>query len=221
MTVALAFRTALGETYRNSLRLLALNSLLSATVAAVVFLVSAFPLVLFIAPLVAGPIVAALVHCVVTLVREESFTLRDDAVAGLRMHWRRGFALGGLFGAGLLLGVVGVAFYVSPGHRVWPLAAVAIYMLTLFALVLLMAWPLAIASPERPLVEALRDAMLILFRAPSRTLSFGAGLFLINLLGAVTVLPLLMLTISYSFLAAAHVVLPLPAQEEVTTQWQA
>ena len=84
-----------------------------------------------------------------------------------------------------------------------------------------MAWPLAIARPDTPLVDSLRDAFLILFRAPSRTLTFGAAIFLVNLLGAVTVLPLLTLTISYSFLAAAHVVLPLPAQEEVTTQWQA
>ena len=219
MTVPLALRTALGETYRSSWRLLVLNTVLSAVVAAVVVLVSAFPLVLFVAPLVAGPLVAALVHCTVLLARDEPFTL-SDALDGLRAHWRRGLALGGIFGAGVLLGVIGVAFYVSPGHRVWPLAAVAIYLLALFCLVVLMAWPLAIASPERPLADAIRDAVLILFRAPSRTLSFGAALFLVNLVGAVTVLPLLMLTISYSFLAAAHIVLPLPAQEEVTTQWQ-
>ena len=220
MTVGLALRTAVGETYRSSLRLLALNTILSVTVAVVVVLVSAFPLVVFLAPLIAGPVVAALVHCTVKLVRDESFLL-EDALAGLRAHWRRGFALGGLFGAGLLLGVVGVEFYVSPGHRIWPLAALSIYLAALFCLVVLLAWPLAIAAPEQSVLDALRSAFLILFRAPSRTLSFGAAVFLVNLLGAITVLPLLMLTISYSFLAAAHVVLPVPTQGEVTTQWQA
>jgi len=219
LTVGIALRSALGETYRSSLRLLVLNSALSATLAAAAVLVSAFPLVLFVAPLVAGPVVAALVHCTVKLVREETFGF-DDAFEGLRRHWRRGLALGGLFGAGLLLGVLSVAFYLSSAHRIWPLAALAIYLLALFSLVVLLAWPLAIDSPERPLLDALRDAALLLFRSPTRLLTFGAALLAVNLLGAVAVLPLLMLTIAYSFLAAAHVALPEPTHEEVTT-WQA
>jgi len=219
LTVGIALRSALGETYRSSLRLLVLNSALSATLAAAAVLVSAFPLVLFVAPLIAGPVVAALVHCTVKLVREETFGF-DDAFEGLRRHWRRGLALGGLFGAGLLLGVLSVAFYLSSAHRIWPLAALAIYLLALFSLVVLLAWPLAIDSPERPLLDALRDAALLLFRSPTRLLTFGAALLAVNLLGAVAVLPLLMLTIAYSFLAAAHVALPEPTHEEVTT-WQA
>jgi uncharacterized membrane protein YesL len=219
MTVGLALRSALGETYRSSLRLLVLNTILSAMIAVVVLVVSAFPLVLFLAPLLVGPVVAALVHCTVLLVREEEFGF-TDALEGLRRHWRRGFALGGLFGVGLLLGVVGVAFYVSPGHRVWPLAALAIYLVALFFLVVLLAWPLAIASPERPLVDALRDAFLLLFRNPTRVLTFGAAIVVVNALGVATVLPVLTLTIAYSFLAAAHFALPQPTQEEVTT-WQA
>jgi hypothetical protein len=39
-------------------------------------------------------------------------------------------------------------------------------------------------------------------------LLFGAALFLVNLVGAVTVIPILTLTIAYSFLATARLVLP-------------
>ena len=219
MTVGMALRSALSETYRASLRLLALNAAVSLTLAVVVVVVSAFPLVLFVAPLAAGPVVAALVHCTVKLVREESFSL-VDALEGFRLHWRRGFALGGLFGAGLLVGVVGAQFYLSPGHRFWPLAAFAIYLVALFSLVVLFAWPVAIALPDRPLVESLRYGFLLLFRRPTRVLTFGVAVAVVNALGAVAVLPLLTLTIAYSFLAAAHLALSQPSPEEVTT-WQA
>ena len=65
MTVRAALRSALLDTYHFSWRLLIVNTALSVAVAAVVIFVSAFPLVLLVAPLVAGPIVAGLVHCVV------------------------------------------------------------------------------------------------------------------------------------------------------------
>jgi hypothetical protein len=216
MTVGAALRSALAETYRCSWRLLVVNSGLTAAMCVVVLVVSAYPLALFVAPLVAGPVAAALVHCTVTLIREEEFRL-GDALEGLRLHWRRGFVLGGLFGAGLLLGVLGISFYSSAGHRVIPLAALAAYVLAVFCLLVLVAWPLAIAAPEAGLGEALRTAWLELLRMPMRFLALGAVLLIVNGLGAVTVLPLLTLTIAYSFLAAGHVVLPRSLiTEEVT-----
>jgi hypothetical protein len=50
-----------------------------------------------------------------------------------------------------------------------------------------------------------------------RFLALGAALLVVNAVGAVTVLPLLTLTIAYSFLAAGYVVLPRSSTEEVTT----
>lgn len=217
MTVRAALRSALAETYRFSWRLLVVNSAVTAAICVVVVIVSAMPLALLIAPLVAGPLVAALVHCTVKLIREEDFQL-SDAIEGLRLHWARGFALGGLFGAGLLLGALSVSFYASSDHRALPLAALAAYVFAVFALLVLIAWPLAIAEPGEGVLAALRTAWLLLLRSPLRLLALGFALLLVNAVGAVTILPFLTLTIAYSFLAAGHVVLPRPViQEEVTT----
>ena len=127
-------RAAVGETYRFSWRLLVVNTAVSAAVSAVVLVVSAFPLALLVAPLVAGPVAAALVHCTVKLIREEEFRL-TDALEGLRLHWRRGLALGGLFGAGLMLGVLAVSFYGFGQHRALPLAVLAAYVCAIFCLI--------------------------------------------------------------------------------------
>ncbi len=215
MTVGAALRSALADTYRWSWRLLVLNTALTAAVAAVVILVSAFPLVLFVAPLVAGPIAAALVHCIVTLIREEAFEL-SDAVDGLRRFWKQGLALGALSGLVLLLGVLAVSFYASADHRVLPLAALSAYVVAIVSLVLLVAWLLAIAEPEDGLKHALGQAWLLALRAPLRLITFGAALLVVNVLGAVTILPLLTLTIAYSFLATARLVLPAPTLEEMS-----
>jgi hypothetical protein len=212
MTVRAALRKALVDTYQSSLRLLVLNTALSLAVVLIVLFVSAFPLVLFVAPLAAGPIVGALVHCVVTLIREEEFRL-GDAFDGLRRFWKRGVALGGLSGLVLLLGALAVTFYASERHRVLPLAVLAVYVAALFLLVLLVAWLFAIAEPEASVPDALRRASVLALRSPARLLLLGAALLLVNLAGAVTVVPLLTLTIAYSFLATARLVLP---PEEVT-----
>ena len=216
MSVRSALRSALADTYRCSWRLLVVNSALTAAVSVVVLVVSAFPLTLFIAPLVAGPVAAALVYCTVKLVREEEFQL-GDALDGLRRFWKRGFALGGLFGGALLFGVLAVSFYASEQHRVVPLAVLAAYVFAIVCLVLVAAWPLALAGPDASVKAALREAFLLTLRFPGRLLGFGAALLVVNVLGAVTVLPLLTLTIAYSFLAAAHLVLPAePTLEEVS-----
>lgn len=216
MTVRAALGSALADTYRYSWRLLVVNTALSAVVAAVVLFVSAFPLVLLVAPLVAGPVAAALVYCVVTLIRDEELQLAD-AVDGLRRFWKRGFLLGGVSGGVLLLGALAVTFYASEHHRVLPLAALSAYVVAVVFLVVLVAWPLAIAEPEDGVAGALRRAWLLALRSPLRLLLLGAALLVVNVLGAVTVLPLLTLTIAYSFLATARLVLPAaPILEEVT-----
>jgi hypothetical protein len=207
MSVRTALKKALSETYHCSLRLLVLNSVLSAIVVVVVLVVPTLPLALLLAPVAAGPVAAGLVHCVVMLVRGDDIRIAD-AVEGTRAHWRRGLALGALFGVGLMLGVIATTFYASEPHRVWPLAVLAAYGLAFFCLLVLAAWPLAISDPQAGVGAALRSAGLALLRRPGRALALGLAVLVVNILGAVTVVPLLTLTIAYTFLAAAHVVLP-------------
>jgi hypothetical protein len=207
MTVRSALRAALVDTYQFSWRLFVLNTTLSAGIVLIVVLVSAFPLVLFVAPLVTGPLAAALVHSVITLVREQELHL-SDAVAGARRFWRRGLVLGGISGLVLLLGVLAVTFYGSERHRVLPAAVLAVYAVAIAFLVLLVAWLFAIADPEDSVADAIRRASSLMLRSPTRMLVFGAALLLVNLAGAVTVVPILTLTIAYSFLATARLVLP-------------
>ena len=216
MSVRGALGAAGRDLYQFSWRLLVVNTMVTGVMCAVILIVSAFPLVLFVAPLVAGPLVAALVYCVILLIREESFVLAD-AMVGLRRHWRTGFALGGLFGMALLLGALAVIFYTSEEHRTIPLAALSLYVVAIVGLLLLVAWPFAIAAPEAGLRGALRQAWLLALHAPLRLLALGLVLLVVNVAGAITVLPLLTLTIAYSFLATAHLVLPAPILEEVTT----
>jgi hypothetical protein len=216
MTARAALRAAARDLYQFSWRLLVVNTMVTGVICAVVLFVSAFPLVLFIAPLVAGPFVAALVYCVVLLIREDTFVLAD-AMVGLRRHWRTGFALGGLFGAALLLGALSVIFYSAEEHRTIPLAALSLYVVAIICLLLLVAWPFAIAAPEHGLGAALRRAWTLALHAPLRLLALGLVLLVVNVAGAITVLPLLTLTIAYSFLATAHLVLSAPILEEVST----
>jgi hypothetical protein len=183
----------------------------TAAISVVVLVVSAFPLVLFLGPLLAGPVAAALAYCVVLLVRDESFELAD-ARRGLRAFWKTGFVLGGLFGAGVLFGALAFSYY---AHRVVPLAVLSVYVAATFSLVVLAAWPLAVAEEGASVRDALRTAWLLALRAPVRLLTLGAALLAVNALGAVTVLPFLTLTIAYSFLATARFVLPAQTLEEV------
>lgn len=213
MSTGDVLRRAVADFYGSSWRLLVLNTAISAIVAAVVLVVSSVPLSLLIAPIVAGPVVAALVHCTVKLIREGEFVLAD-AVAGVRMHWRRGFEFGALCGAAIMLGALSVAFYASERHRVLPLAVLAVYLVALFLLVLLLAMPVAIGEPETTVTESLVGAFMLVLRAPVRFLSLGLALLAVNVLGAVTVLPVLTLTLAYSFLVAGRAVLPRPVGAE-------
>ena len=207
MSINAVLRRSLTKTYQSSWRLLVVNTALSVVFAVAVLAMPTLPLGLLLACVLAGPLAAALAHCVVRLVRGDDIRL-TDAVVGLRLHWREGLVLGALFGAGLMVGVVAVTFYVSEPHRVWPLAVGAIYLIGFFCLLVLVAWPLLIADRGLGVSGALRAAGVELLRRPWRALGLGIALLLVNLVGAVTVVPLLTLTVAYTFLAAAFAVLP-------------
>jgi hypothetical protein len=204
MTARAALRAALADGYRQSWRLALLNTaigvVLLATAAAAAY---ALPAVLL--ALAAGPLTAALGHCAVVVARTGDLAWAD-ALEGLRANWRRGLALGAFCSATTGLGVLAIWFY---SHRgLWLLVAFAAYLLAMVWLWQLVAWPLAAADPGRPLRDVLGAAGRQLLARPRSALALGAVLLALNLVGAVAVIPLLTLTLAYSFLAAAHFALP-------------
>jgi hypothetical protein len=200
LTATGSLRAALGNGYRHSWRLVLLNC----AVGSVVFLAAAgavYALPLALVALAAGPLIAALVHSVVVVVRTDALAW-SDAGEGLRLHWRRGLVLGALGAGGIALGILAIRFYLR--HGVWFLAVFAAYVLALFCVWQLVAWPLAIAGAERPLARAAQE----LLHRPRSGLGLGGALLVVNALGTIAVIPLLTLTLAYSFLATAHFVLP-------------
>jgi hypothetical protein len=213
MSVRAALRHALRDMYEQSWRLVLLNSALSVGGLAVLVLASYAPIALVLG-IGLGPFVAALMHCAVSLVRDEELRL-SDAVEGVRLHWRRGLELATLAGVVVLAGVVAVRTYGSSGALTWPLAFVVAYLLALFLVFQLLVWPLAVAERDRPLRQLLADAGGALLRRPAASVGLALALLAINALGvAAAVLPLLTVTVAYSFVAAAHFALA-PQLDEV------
>jgi hypothetical protein len=214
MTLRQALGAAASDLYHQAWRLLVLNTLLGAVIiAGVLATLAVRPAVLLL--LVAGPVAAALMYAVVTLAQTEDLRL-TDAVTGFRRLWRRGLALGGLVFAAAVLGAVAVPFYAQAGAWTWPLAALSIYLLAMFAIFQLALWPLAVFDPARPFADVLRDAARTIARRPAGFAGLAGALLLVNALGvAAAIMPFLTLTIAYSFLVSAHFALPRSPFREV------
>jgi hypothetical protein len=202
MKVHDAMWLALRDFYANSWRLLVVNTILGAALVASVLAALAFPLAAVLVVAV-GPIVAALVHCAVTLVRTGNLELAD-AWTGFRLHWRRGLALASLGAAVAVLGVFGIRFYTTTA--LWPLAFLALYVLVLLAMFQLVLWTVAIAVPERSLSGVARESAAVALARPGQSFVLGLALLLVNVAGiAAAVMPFLTLTIAYTFLVTARV----------------
>lgn len=203
MKVRDAMWLALSDFYANSWRLLIVNTVLGAALVASVLAALAFPLAAVLVVAV-GPIVAALVHCAVTLVRTGNLELAD-AWWGFRLHWRRGLALASLGAAVAVLGVFGIRFYTTTS--LWPLAFLALYVLVLLAIFQLVLWTVAIAVPDRSLSGVARESVALALARPGQLLVLGLVLLLVNLAGvAAAVMPFLTLTVAYTFLVTARFV---------------
>jgi hypothetical protein len=199
MTAGAALLAALGDGYRHSWWLVLVNC----AAGAVIFAAAAGAAYVLPAALIAvaaGPILAALAHCAVVITREERLDW-SDVGEGIRLHWRRGVKLGALATAGIALGVLATWFYAH--HGLWPVAAVTAYILAAFCVWQLVAWPLAVAGVERPLARAAQE----LLRRPASAIVLGLVLVIVNAAGALTIVPLLTMTLAFSFLATAHFVL--------------
>ena len=206
-----ALRLACGDLYRNSWRLVPVNAALGAVLVFSAVAAVAVHALLVLAVL-AGPLAAALAHCSVTLVRTGNLALAD-AWEGLRLHWRRGLALGA---AGLALGVLAalaVHFYTRSSVG-WPFAFLTLYLVVLLGIYAAVLTTVAVAEPGLPLKAAARSAAALAAQRPGATLLIGLALLLVNLAGmAAAVMPFLTITVAYSFVAVAHFVLPAEARE--------
>jgi hypothetical protein len=211
MTVRRALGLAAADLYRNSWRLVPVNVALGAVLVLAVVAAIAVHALLVLAVL-AGPLVVALAHSSVTLVRTGNLALAD-AWEGLRLYWRRGLALGA---AGVALGVVAVlavSFYARSSVG-WPLAFLTLYLVVLLGIYAVVLTMVVVAEPERSWGFAARTAATLVAQRPGATVLFGFALLLVNLAGfAAAVMPFLTITIAYSFVAVAHFVLPAEARE--------
>jgi len=213
MSLQRALGVAAADLYHQSWRLIVLNSLLGVVLIGVVLASLALrPAILLVVLL--GPAAAAVMHCAVTLAQTEELRL-SEVVVGLRRHWRRGLALGVLVASAAILGAIAVPFYSTAGTWAWPLAALSLYMLLLFAVFQLALWPLAVFEDARPFRAVVRDAAFVVGRRPWGFAGLALALLLVNAIGvAAAILPFLTLTIAYSFLVSAHFALPQnPARE--------
>jgi hypothetical protein len=211
MSARRALGLAVADLYRNSWRLVPVNAAVGVVlVFAVVCALAVHALLVLV--VLAGPLVAALAHSSVTLVRTGNLKLAD-AWEGLRLHWRRGLALGA---AGLALGVVAaiaVHFYTRSSVG-WPFAFLTLYLVVLLGIYAAVLTTVAVADPQLRWPAAARNAATLAARRPGATLLLGLALLLVNLAGvAAAVMPFLTLTLAYSFVAVAHFVLPAEARE--------
>jgi hypothetical protein len=213
LTLRSAFGFAATDLYHQAWRLVILNSLLGLGLVLIV-LASIAVRGAFILAVLIGPAIAAVMHCAVTLAQTEDLRLAE-ALRGLRRLWRRGLALGLALAAAVGLGALAVPFYAHAGTWAWPLAAVCVYLLLMFAVFQLALWPLAVFESGLPLKAVARDAALSVARRPLGFLGLAVALLLVNVIGvAAAILPFLTLTIAYSFLVSAHFALPKnPARE--------
>lgn len=213
MTLRRALRVAATDAYHQAWRLIILNSLLGVAVVLVVLASLALRPAILLAVLV-GPLIAAVMHCAVTLAQTEDLRLAE-AVTGLRRHWRRGLLLGGSLLLVAELGAVVIPFYARTGKWAWPFAALSLYLVLVVAVFQLALWPLVVFEAGRPLREVAREAVLTLGRRPLGFAALAVALLFVNIVGvAAAILPFLTLTIGYSFLVSAHFALPKnPARE--------
>jgi hypothetical protein len=206
MSARRALGLALGDLYRNSWRLVPVNAALGAVlVFAAVCAVAVHALLVLV--VLAGPLAAALAHCSVTVVRTGNLVLAD-AWEGLRLHWRRGLALGA---AGVALGVLGgiaVHFYTRSSVG-WPFAFVTLYLVVVLGIYAVVLMTVAVAQPGEPLRVVASQAARVGVQRPGATLLLGLALLAVNVAGvAAAVMPFLTITVAYSFVAVAHFVLP-------------
>ena len=115
-----------------------------------------------------GPLAAALMHCAVTLVRDQETSRSRARSTGVRLHWRRGLELAALTVLVVLAGLAAVrALRLVPASSPGRLPSSSLYVLGLFLVFELVLWPLAIAERERAVAARAPRTRCVALVAPA------------------------------------------------------
>ena len=198
-----AMRSAFGDFYRQSWRLVPVNAALALS-GLVILLASSYRPAAVAGLVLLGLPAAALMHCAVALAGGGEIRL-VTALHGARAHWRAGLEVASLAAVLALLGLHATAFYAGGSLLGLVLAFTALYVLLLGGLLLLVLLAVRVAEPKRTARECAARVMTLVAPRPAATCALGAALALVNLAGiAAALMPFLTLTIAYSFLAVAR-----------------
>lgn len=205
-----AARSALGDFYYNSWRLVPANLVWGALL--LVLLVAAglwSAMALLALPLLAVP-QAGMARLAALIARGESVSLGDAVDA-----WRRYLAPSLLLGYGLAIPAVILGVNVVYGIADGGIVAVAIGTLALWGLLALgafgvAAWPLLVdpAREEAPIRDRLRLAAMLGLAHPGRLLALAGVVALVLAVSTAAFAALLTVSVAYAALVAARYVLP-------------
>ena len=193
---------ALRDFYANSWRLVVVNAVLGAVLVLAILATLAEPLAIVFV-VATGPVVAALVHCAVTLVRTGDLTLAD-AVDGLRLHWRAGSPAlrrrshpRAPWACSRSVSTAGLPSGRSPSSRSTSSCCSRSSGSSCGRS----------RSPHRTgrSGAVVRESASVTAARPGQTLVLGLALLLLNVAGiAAAVMPFLTLTVAYTFLVTAR-----------------
>lgn len=201
-------RAALEDFYYNSWRFLAGNLMLGVMLLAIALVALYAPIALFASPLAVVP-AAGLMRMAVVLVRDGHCDLEDmlelvrrpgrwlllgavqlGLLAVLLVDLRAGAVIGGLLGSFITVS--------------------ALYGLLIWWLLSLTTWPLLVdpLRADEPVGKRLRVGALLLVAHPLRMVVLGLPLAVLLVLSAISVAPLVTISVAIAWLVTARYVLP-------------
>jgi len=208
-TIGSAIRSALGDFYVNSLRLVAANLLWGATLIAVWLAFLVAPPAILLLPLLAFP--------TASIFRIAGLVVRGGPVSwwdGVRV-WRSDVGPILLVGIGLVgclaVFVVNVVSGLLSGGVIgWGVATAAAWGAVVAWLVSWTAWPLLLdpVRADRPVRQRLRTAVLLVLAYPLRTGALGGVLAVVLLASTVALVALMTISVAFAALVATRYVLP-------------
>lgn len=208
-TIRGAIRTAAGDFYFHSWRLLPANVLWAASSLLLVAAAVLVPVLVLLLPLSSLPL-AGIFAIATRIVRGESVSFWDG-IEAWRRELRPALALGtGLLAAGIVLGFNVVSGILSGTALGWGFATLAFWGLVAAWIFAWLAWPVLLdpARANQPVRDRLRLAGLLLLAHPVRVGSLGLVLALLILVGTVAVVALVTVAVAFAALVASRFVLP-------------
>jgi hypothetical protein len=208
-SLAGAVRLAATDLYFNSWRFVPANLVWGAIAVTLIIAIAVLPPALLLAPLLALPTVG-LFRMAALVVREEAVSFWDG-LSAWRTYLVPSLALGAMIaGTGLVLGVNSVAGILSTSVLGWALATLAGWGLVTTWLFAWTVWPILVdpARADRPAVDRVRTAALLLLAAPLRLLGLGILLLVLTIASTFLIVTVVTVSIGFGALIAARFVLP-------------